>query len=163
MMLSDLASLSTAISGLVVTVSLVYLAIQTRQNTKHTRSLIQQGGSARTTAIMLAQTNPENSAAWLAGNGVDPTPAEIRRFQFSLMCGTLLTAIEDTFSQHCDGLLTSEQFGRNRSIYRGLLSEPGTRAFWNAMRPEMLRDAPRFTAFVDSLCVGDAAQFQGRV
>src|ERR1700759_3954704 len=84
MTLSDFASLSTAISGVAVTVSLIYLIIQTRQNIRHTRALIHQGSSARTTAIVLANMEADASSAWLAGNGVTPTPTKIRRAQFNL-------------------------------------------------------------------------------
>ena len=47
MTLSDFATLSTAVSGIAVTVSLIYLIIQTRRNTRHTRPLIHQGATAR--------------------------------------------------------------------------------------------------------------------
>ena len=43
MSLSDLAAIATVISGLAVLGSMIYLAQQTRQNSKHTRALIQQG------------------------------------------------------------------------------------------------------------------------
>jgi hypothetical protein len=42
MTLSDLASLATVLSGAAVLASLIYLAQQTRQNTRHTRALIEQ-------------------------------------------------------------------------------------------------------------------------
>jgi hypothetical protein len=45
MSLSDLASISNLVSSVAVLASLVYLAQQIRQNTKHTRTLIQQGRS----------------------------------------------------------------------------------------------------------------------
>src|SRR5258708_991482 len=47
MTLSDFATFSTAISGLAVTASLIYLALQTHQNSKHSRALIQQGRAAQ--------------------------------------------------------------------------------------------------------------------
>ena len=43
MSLSDLAAIGSLISGVAVLISLIYLARQMRQNTKHTRALIQQG------------------------------------------------------------------------------------------------------------------------
>jgi hypothetical protein len=48
MVLSDLASIATAISGLAVTASLIYVGIQTKQNVRHTRALVHQGTAART-------------------------------------------------------------------------------------------------------------------
>lgn len=43
MNLSDVASVATIISSAAVALSLVYLGLQARQNTKHTRALIQAG------------------------------------------------------------------------------------------------------------------------
>ncbi len=40
MTLADAASFSTAVSGFAVTASVIYLAIQTRQASRHTRALI---------------------------------------------------------------------------------------------------------------------------
>ncbi len=134
MRLSDFATLSTAISGIAVTVSLIYLAIQTRQNLRHTRALIQQGASARTTAITLAHQSPESCAAWIEGNGGTATPEGIRQLQFNLMCATGIVALEDLFAQHRDRLLTAEQFGRNCDTHRGHTS----RAFGATWVPGLL-------------------------
>ena len=163
MSLSDFASLMTAISGIAVTVSLIYLAIQTRQNVKHTRALIHQGASARTTSIILTNQGAEPCAAWLEGNGEKSTPEAVRKVQFFLMCQCSLTALEDIFSQHNDGLMQDEAFARNCHIHRGLLTEPGYRAYWNAQRAEVAGIAPKFAAFVDSLCTGEPKAFGYRV
>jgi hypothetical protein len=163
MTLADFATWSTAISGIAVTASLIYLAIQTRQNVRHTRALIHQGASARTTAIALANQMPEASAAWLEGNGMKPTPDAVRKAQFYLMCQTSVTALEDIFSQHKDGLMEKEVFARNCHVHRGLLSEPGYRAYWNAQRVELTKVAPEFCAFVDGLSTGEAKEFGYRI
>ena len=160
MTLADFATLSTAISGIAVPVSLIYLAIQTRQNSRHTRALIQQGASARSTAIALANQDPEMCAAWIEGNRGVATPAEVRRLQLHLLCTTAVVSMEDLYSQHCDGLLTAEQFGRGCAYFRSsLLSQPGLRAHWTAIRDDLASVAPRFCAFVDGLCVGEATEY----
>ena len=78
MVLSDIASIATAISGLAVTASLIYVGIQTKQNVRHTRALVHQGTAARTTNILLGFMNPEAVKAWIEGNGGTPTPELIR-------------------------------------------------------------------------------------
>ena len=163
MTLSDIATFSTAISGVTVTVSLIYLIIQTRQNVRHTRALIQQGASARTVAIQIATLAPHAMAAWIEGNGRGPSPAAVRKAQFFQMCQTSVTALEDIFAQHKDGLMKQEVFARNCAIHRGLLLEPGYRAYWNNIRTELKEVAPKFTAFVDGLCVEDATEFGFRI
>ena len=47
MTLSDLASLASIFSSLAVVASLIYVALQVQQNTKHTRATIHQGRIAR--------------------------------------------------------------------------------------------------------------------
>jgi hypothetical protein len=163
MTLSDFAALSAAVSGVAVTLSLIYLGIQTRQDVRHTRALIHQGATARTIAIVLANQTAAASAVWLEGNGVQPTHEAVTKLQFDLMCQTSITALEDIFSQHNSGLMKTEAFARNCYMHSGLLSEPGFRAYWNRQRADLREVAPVFSAFVDGLCVGEAADFQFRV
>jgi len=164
MTLSDFASLSTAVSGVAVTISLIYLGIQTRQNVRHTRALIHQGATARTTSIMLANQNRDSSAAWVQENGNEATPEAIRKMQFNLMAGTLINAMEDFYFQKKDGLIDNELFERNCDMFRGLLSEPGMRAYWIERRDGGIAKAsPNFTKFVDGLCTEPASTFKYRV
>src|SRR5580692_9448655 len=118
MVLSDLASMATAISGLAVTASLIYVGIQTKQNVRHTRALIHQGTAARTTNILLGFMNAEAVTAWIEGNGGTPTPELIKQRRFYYQCGIAMIAMEDYFSQHEDGLLSDEQFSRGSATFR---------------------------------------------
>ena len=152
MTLSEIASIATAISGFAVMVSLIYVAIQTQQNVRHTRALIHQGTAARTTSLLLGLMNAEAAAAWIEGNGGTPTPELIRKRQFDQHCGTAMIAMEDYFSQHEEGLLSEEQFARGSETFRALLREPGMRAYWLKQKDVMTKAAPRYCAFIDSLC-----------
>ena len=163
MSLSELASLATAISGLAVTASLIYLAIQTRQNARHTRALIHQGTAAEpTTAILLGFMNPDMVAAWIEGNGGKTTPEAIRARQFYYHCGTAMIAMEDYFGQHEVGLLSEEQFSRGCETFRAILKEPGLRAYWLKQRDMMVKAAPNYCAFIDSLCTGETTPIENR-
>ncbi len=152
MTLSEIASIATAISGFAVMVSLIYVAIQTQQNVRHTRALIHQGTAARTTALLLGLMNAEAAAAWIEGNGGTPTPELIRKRQFEQHCGTAMIAMEDYFSQHEEGLLSDEQFARGSETFRALLREPGMRAYWLRQKEVMAKAAPRYCGFIDCLC-----------
>ena len=63
MLPSEIASIASAVSGLTATVSLIYVGIQIRLSMRHTRALIQQGTTARTTNILLGQISSTTSAA----------------------------------------------------------------------------------------------------
>jgi hypothetical protein len=65
MTLSDFATLTTAVSGIAVTASIVYLALQTHQNAKHTRALINQGRVALIAQLSLSATDADAAAAAL--------------------------------------------------------------------------------------------------
>jgi hypothetical protein len=157
MSLSDLAPVAAAISGLSATASLIYVAIQTRLSVRHTRALIHQGTAARTSNLLLGFMNAEAVAAWIEGNGGTPTPELIRARQFHYQCGAAMIAMEDYFNQHEEGLLSNEQFARGSATFRERLKEPGLRDYWLKQREVMVEAAPRYSAFIDSLCVGAAA------
>ena len=155
MLPSEIASIVSTVSGLAATVSLIYLAIQTRQNVRHTTALIQQGTAARTTNILLGRMNAEAVAIWIEGNSGTPTPELIRERQFHDQCGIAMIAMEDYFSQHELGLLSAEQFSRGSETFRNILKEPGLRAYWLRQREIMAKAAPKYCAFLDSLCTED--------
>jgi hypothetical protein len=157
MLLSDLASIAAAISGLSATASLIYVAIQTRLSVRHTGALIHQGTAARTSTLLLSLMNAEAVAAWIEGNGGTPTPELIRERQFHHQCGVMMIAMEDYFSQHEEGLLSDEQFARGSATFRERLKEPGLRDYWLKQRTVMVKTAPRYSAFIDSLRVGETA------
>jgi hypothetical protein len=148
MSLSDFATFSTAISGLAVTASLIYLALQTHQNSKHTRALIHQGRIARVADTQLAAANAEIASAIIIANGGDPTPEKIKRAQFSAFCVARFHGWQDTFSQHQSGLLDEDIFSGMRDALVRALSQPGYRAEWeNSIRVR----GTKFAAYVDEI------------
>ena len=157
MVLSDIATISTVVSGFAVTASLIYVGIQTKQNVRHTRALIHQGTAARTTNLLLGLMNSEAVGAWLESNGIVVTPEAIRQKQIQYQCRVMMVAIEDYYTQHEFGLLNEEQFSRGRATFRERLREPGLRAAWLKERQTISKAAPRYCAFVDCLCGPEAA------
>jgi len=126
--LSDLASIGSLISGLAVLISLLYLNVQTRQSTKHTRALIFQGSAELALAQSQAMADPEIAAAIIVANGGTPTPEEIRRYQF-IQVGVITSVVWDNFfGQHAEGLFDDEHFRRIRWYFvQQLRANPGLR------------------------------------
>src|ERR1700761_2421079 len=151
MTLGEIASFSTAISGFAVTASVIYLAIQTHQNTRNIRAMIHQGSTARTTAILTELMNPEYCAAWIEGNGGEATAEAVRARQFAFHCSIGIHSMEDLYVQHRAGLLNEEQFQRGSENFRRLFTEPGVRKAWERERALFADAAPGFTAYVDGL------------
>lgn len=148
--LSDLASLATVISGVAVVASLIYLAQQTRQNSKHTRALIEQARNRQIIdAQMLFVTDRSVRDLSIRGDAADPnlTSEEIRSY-FRLVSAQLML-FEDLFYQHRAGLIDNE---RHESTVTALkttrVNKPGFRAAWKTCKAGM---GLEFQEFIEDL------------
>jgi len=149
MTLSDLASIATVVSGVAVLVSLIYLSLQTRQNTKHTRALLWQGAAERGVNLSLSLADEKLAAAFIKQNGQEPTPDAIAERQFYLQCTALYIQYDDMFTQWDDGLVSEEQFLRFRaSMVRTLAEYPATHAFFIRRAAAGAAPDSRFIAFL---------------
>jgi len=157
MSLTDLASLGSFISGIAVAASVLYLALQTHQNAKHTRALVQLGRATRIVDLILRLADPDMVAAEIAGNGGTPTPEAVRVQQFQAICRARLIALEDSFAQHEVGLISEDAFGDFRAGIRTVLTQPGARAFWIDWKAQRPRTSMKFKAFVDEMLSSAAA------
>ena len=151
MTLSDFATFSTAISGLAVTASLIYLALQTHQAAKHTKALIHQGNAARITGLASVFTDAGMVSAIITGNGGTPSPEEIMRRQFGYWCMALLISMEDTFGQHEEGLISDDRFNSFRAGVAGGFMQPGMRRYWATWKAARPNAQKKFQAWVDDV------------
>lgn len=106
MSITELANFGEFVSGLAVVVSLIYLALQTRQNAKHTMALIHQGATNQATARMgQFAGDPILADIMLRATAGDTTlqDVDILRYIFSTMA--TLTNFADQYFQHRQGLL----------------------------------------------------------
>lgn len=150
MTLSDYASVATVISGFAVVVSLIYLAQQTRQATRHTRALIEQERNKQIIENqMLFVTDQSVRDLSLRGDAADPnlTEDEVRRY-FRLVSSQLLM-FEDLFYQHRAGLIDKERHASTvMALKTTRLNKFGFRAAWQSCKPGM---GLEFQAFIESL------------
>ena len=151
MTLSDFATFSTAISGIAVTASLIYLALQTHQNTKHTKALIQQGWTDRLSTTFLKLADTDLMTCWLEGNGEVATAESVKHEKFLVQCEVHMHNFEELFSQHCDGLISEDRFASRLVAIEKMLRQPGFRAFWIDWKAARPRQAQKFIAFFDEI------------
>jgi hypothetical protein len=145
MTLSDLASIGSLVSGLAVLVSLIYLAQQTRQNSKHTMALIQQGRALQTQNIWFqTAAEPGLSAVFERGVDADPTMDHNQYTQFYLWMGAVYFTWEDIFYQHRDGLVDDERHVGTLTQLKQNFQRPGFRAAWTMLRTNYGSDFQRF-------------------
>lgn len=147
MTLSDFATFTTAVSGIAVTVSIIYLALQTHQNTKHMRAQINQGRVALLADLLLAGTNADVAAATLIATTGSATPDAVRKRQYQAYFAAQMFGWQDSFSQHERGLLDED-------IYKAMVAAVDKSMAVPALREsyETLFRTPgtKFTAFVDA-------------
>ena len=151
MTLPEFATFSMAISGLAVTASLIYLALQTHQAAKHTKALIHQGNAARITEMANVFTNADMVAAIIVGNGGTPSPEEVQKRQFGYWCMALVVSMEDTFGQHEEGLISEDRFKSFRAGVTGGFMQPGMRRYWAAWKSARPNAQEKFKAWVDAI------------
>jgi hypothetical protein len=147
--LSDFATFSTAISGFAVTASLVYLALQTHQNAKHTKALIQQGRAARVSSVLIGFSDSERVAAILVAAGSTPTPEAIKIHQARLFYNLTLLGWTDVFEQHELGLLSEDQFADLQSNVLRNFRVTAFQAFWEDWKANRPSSHSKFKTWVD--------------
>jgi hypothetical protein len=150
MTLSDLASIGSLVSGVAVLVSLIYLAQQTRQNSRHTRALIQQGRASQGQAgiVQWIATDPSTAEVYLRGCEGDVTLDRVQFIRFFYMMISAFFAWEDSFYQHREDLVENERHAAMMMTIKTILQGPGAIAAWQMGRTSFGAD---FQSFVDGL------------
>ena len=150
MSLSDLASLGNLIGGIAVLVSLLYLSVQVRQNSKHTRALIQQGRALRGWEfnMRLADASTSLAQVWISGRSADTTMTEEQEVRYLSICRAAFLAHEDSFRQHRAGLYEDAAYEGSLLILKSRVTHPGMRAAWRILRNTF---DPEFREAVDGI------------
>lgn len=150
MSLSDLASLGNLVGGIAVLASLAYLALQVRQNTKHTRALIYTNRATRVQDFNLRMCHASDIAldACLAGGRADSNMNEAQLLRFYSFCRASFFDAQDTFRQHQEGLLSQDAYDGLIAIMKTRFCEPGMRAGWAVQRDTFSSD---FRTLMDQL------------
>ena len=147
--LESLANLGEIIGAIAVVVSLVYLAVQVRQNTRAQQTENFSRALDRI-AAMQATLSQDPATSVIFSKGVaDPselTPKE--RMQFTWTMYELFGAFEFMFLASKDNSIPEEVWRRWSSAVAWWLTFPGVQAWWK-VRPVPFTDS--FTSYVKSL------------
>ncbi len=138
-------SIGEAVGAAGVLASLIYLAVQIRQNTLLMRGTIRQ---------QLTTASQENMYHWAAcadlatklRNGGDLEMGE--RFRLNQMCRALFRGWANYSYQHKIGLLDSSEWSGMAVTIRRFLAAPWTFEEWEAMREEFTES---FVAEVETI------------
>ncbi|MES1198475.1 MAG: hypothetical protein ABUS48_00645 [Pseudomonadota bacterium] len=151
MTLSDWSELAGIASGVGVTVSVVYLALQVRQAEKSQRALMQQGRATRAHDAALRLAQPGMAALYYKGARTPAALAGEEIDSFMLMCRAAFLSAEDSVLHYKSGLLSEEAYQAFAAgVYALVGRSAGLRAAWRLTHAsygpalnELMQDAMR--------------------
>ena len=145
--LTVISTVAQVASALAVIVSLVYLAIQIRQNTQAVRNSTHHALTViRLDYVALVVQNPDLSRILRLGSQDVNNLNDEERQRFDLLMYYLFSAGENFYYQNRQGVLDAEQWDRWCTTVRYYFTQPGIRA-WFASNP--IRFAEGFARFLE--------------
>jgi len=132
-----------------VVLSLFFVGIQIRQNTRAVRGSTLQMNTDFWGALFLRLAEPEMARAYAAGMAGQPDIRPAHYTQFFFICRAMFLGFENQYYQFRQGILDREiYFGYERAVQTQLLAFPGFRVFWQQNRAGF---SPAFVAHVNSM------------
>jgi hypothetical protein len=152
--LDSLAKLSEFIGGIVVVISLVYLAYQVRQNTLSIRSENYARALERMSTVQSQLSmDPDFHHVFMVGAEDPARLSRAERIRFSWALYEMFGAGEFMFHQSRDKALPEAVWSRWQATIGWWLSHPGIRAWWTAKPAPLSAD---FEAFGSEVLRGAA-------
>ncbi len=155
MSLEDLGSIGEFLGGLAVLVSLVYLALQIRQNTTSVRAAASASVAeslSRVTEILSVE--PELGRIWTQGLADYDSLDSDARARFTNIFLTYMRRLENAFYQQSRGFLDPDHWQTTERRTTSIMSRPGATRWWSESKS---RFSDRFVDFVDSHISGNPA------
>jgi hypothetical protein len=133
--IQDLGSIGEFVAAIATLATLVYLAIQIRQNTRSIRtSAYQEASRDIAEAIDQLARDPELARIWYAGaRDFESLPKE-ERFRFSLYLTAVMRRYENLLYQTEEIPLDPETWEGVRELMRQTFSQPGVTSWWKRSR-----------------------------
>ena len=130
MTLEDLGNIGEFIAAIAVVVSLVYLAIQIRQNTNSVRTSTYQAVLDTAQRVNEYFTDPRNERLYRLGRKDLRQLKEDEQAQFKALVGNVVSFYEALFLQHQNGAIDDDFFLNRFNSFHYIISQPGVRAVW---------------------------------
>jgi hypothetical protein len=148
MSLEDLGNVGEFVAAVAVIASLVYLAVQIRQNTKALKASTHQSLIDSTLSYQaLTLENPEVARIRLAGNRSFSELTEEDQYRFRAAMEMMFRLFENAFVQHGRGTLDDEGWHRYAEAVRyHFAHSPGVVEWWRGRR---IPFGPSFSAWVE--------------
>ncbi len=135
MNISELANYAEIISGVAVIASLVYVAIQIRQNTAMVRTSNYADLSFKLSGFSsLVADNAELADIYIRGKADFDDLSEVEKTRFNLMLSRLLQPYQDMYHLNLRGYMDGQLMQTNLYSLSRFLAEPGLQQWWETNR-----------------------------
>jgi hypothetical protein len=149
MILQELAWLGTTMSGIGVILTVIYVSIQIRNNTRAVRASAFQQVVNSFAAISFDIAKDKNLADLFLRAGRDfASLTDVERVQYTFMLLSFLRRAENVYFQTEIRTLHERHWYGIRESTKAVMASPGARACWTEIRN---RFNPQFAAFIDEL------------
>src|SRR5215469_14995868 len=142
MSLTAISTIASIVSSFAVAASLVYLALQTHQNAKHTKALVWNAIEDRNVNMPLAMADENLCRAAIIENGGEATPEAVRKRQCALMSAAMLSNYIDYWRQGEMGIIERPTEGTRSRYVARLRQEPAHRAYLKSFLAFETQDMP---------------------
>jgi hypothetical protein len=141
MSLEDLGNIGEFVAAIAVLVSLVYLALQIRQNTRAVRAGAHQAMADGISALSLTLSESSDLARIMVKGHADYDSLTLEeRVRFDAFVGRVFASWENVFFQRQEGLVGPDMWEAWDEAYCRIVSAPVFARFWEAARGGFLRD-----------------------
>jgi hypothetical protein len=150
--LQDLGNVGEFLGAVAVLGSLIYLALQIRQNTTTVRA-----GTSAVISESLAHvlevvgSDPKTARLWIRGFGGDPSLDPEDVLQFGFLFGSYMRRVENAYYQQLRGFVDSQHWQTTERTLSILMGSEGARGWWARSR-HIYSDL--FAAYVDN-CIAE--------
>ena len=159
MPLEQIANIAEVFGLLVVGLSLVFLTLQMRQNTKATKSAAAIQSTAMVTAWYREISNSERSSALFLNAMADPEAQTAEAWiQFVFSLHGLLLAFQSSFYLVKEGTLDERINHSLSEVTAGVKDQPGFLLYW---RQRGAIFYPEFQNYIDEIIASDRQVSQG--
>ncbi len=153
MTLEDLGNLGEFVAAVAVVVSLIYLALQIRQNTRSVRDSAYQGVANSVGELTkLFGTNPQIIAVFRKGSRSPDDLSEDEWFQFSNLVHTIMNNFQTFHRMRERGLLDDSVWTPTVRNLRAQMQVPGFQEWWKRNPIEFTTS---FTEYIEREILGN--------
>ena len=152
-----LGNIGDFVGGIAVIVTLAYLAVQMRLNTRAIQhSNTRQTAAAQSGALRVIFENEDTASLMFKGFQSLSELSDVERYRFDMGLITWLQAVEQAFADHREGTFPYEYLLPYIDALGGWLSTPGGSAWWNERK---IWSTASFRKEVDTILSSSSEEF----